>query len=461
MMSLRQKLLSLLPTRIKIVYSQSNDRSKLAVKNIFVSLLMKFANIISSFLIIPLTINYVNPTRYGIWLTLSSIIGWIVFFDLGLGNGFRNKFAEAKALGNIDLARKYLSTTYFIVTIIVIIVVSISILFNSLIKWSNILNIDPCYDYELSLVFKIVIFFTGANMVVGVFSTLLAAEQKPALSSVISAIGQYLSLLVIYIMTRVSNGNLVNLALFYSGIPCIVMLFSSIFMFKFSRLKRYTPSLSLVDFKLVKSIFGLGIKFFVVYLCLILIFQIINLVITRELGAIEVTKYNIAYKYFSVLYMILNIMLTPMWSAFTDAYVQKDYIWMANMIKKFERIWCSFIPISLLMLLLSNHFYSLWIGESVDVPFLLSFFMMLYILSQCLGAVYMYMINGIGTVFLQMVIYLIFASCSWIVLTYTARNFGIVGIILVPTIVYLVQAFVAKIQLKKILSKKAKGIWVK
>ena len=48
-------------------------------------------------MLVPLTIHYINPTRYGIWLTVSSIIGWVSFFDIGFGNGLRNKFAEALA----------------------------------------------------------------------------------------------------------------------------------------------------------------------------------------------------------------------------------------------------------------------------------------------------------------------------------------------------------------------------
>ena len=36
-------------------------------------------------------------------LTLSSIIGWFAFFDIGFGNGLRNKFAEAIAKGDHQL----------------------------------------------------------------------------------------------------------------------------------------------------------------------------------------------------------------------------------------------------------------------------------------------------------------------------------------------------------------------
>lgn len=73
---------------------------------------MKCISILVSLQVVPLTITYINPTKYGIWLTLSSIIAWLSYFDLGFAHGFRNRFSEAKANGNILLAKEYVSTTY-------------------------------------------------------------------------------------------------------------------------------------------------------------------------------------------------------------------------------------------------------------------------------------------------------------------------------------------------------------
>ena len=64
-----------------------------------------------------MALNYLNPVKYGIWLTLTSVIGWFAFFDLGLGNGLRNKLAEALAKNDNELARTYISTSYAIMTI--------------------------------------------------------------------------------------------------------------------------------------------------------------------------------------------------------------------------------------------------------------------------------------------------------------------------------------------------------
>ena len=133
----------------------SSSRSKEAVRNIAISFSAKAISILSNLLVVPLTIHYVNPTRYGIWLTISSIIGWIAFFDLGLGNGFRNKFSEARAKGDMPLARKYLSTTYFTLGAIIGVLYIVIFVVNQFINWPSLLHIDSAYYNELRDVFSI------------------------------------------------------------------------------------------------------------------------------------------------------------------------------------------------------------------------------------------------------------------------------------------------------------------
>ena len=102
--------------------NKGHSRSVKAKKNIIASFFIKGISIAISLILVPLTINYINPSRYGIWLTLSSIVGWFSFFDIGLTQGLRNKFAEAKAKGDDNLAQIYVSTTYAILAIIFFIV---------------------------------------------------------------------------------------------------------------------------------------------------------------------------------------------------------------------------------------------------------------------------------------------------------------------------------------------------
>lgn len=437
----------------------SSSRTGKSVKNIIISMFSKCVSILVSFLIVPLTISYLNPTQYGIWLTISSIIAWIAYFDLGLGNGFRNCFAKAKAQGDIHLAKQYVSTTYFAISAIVTCVVIFVLIANCFVDWTAILNLDHKYMYELRFVFGIVSSFFCLNMIVNVFSFLLLADQKPGLLSSIQVIGQLLSLGVIYLLTKFSSGSLSELALYYSGIPCLTMIIASFLFFNFTKYKIYRPHIKFIKTHLIKKILNVGIQFFFIYLCLILVFQVINIIITRELGPERVTEYNVAYKYFNILYMVMVIIITPFWSAFTDAYAQGDYVWMKSTLKRLEIVWTVFVFIGVIMLFVSSLFYRIWIGDSVHVPLLLSVAMFFYIEAQLIGAIYMQLINGIGTIRIQFIIYVVFAIVSWPLVTFSCRSFGVYGATLFPTLVYLIQAFFGKIQLTKLLSQKATGVW--
>lgn len=452
---------TIIPSYLRAKLLNISGRSKKAIKNIILSLSAKFFSILSSLLIVPLTINYVNPTQYGIWLTLSSVIGWIGFFDLGLGNGFRNKFAAAVARGDEQLARQYLSTTYFAITLIVSFVFVIVYAINGFVDWCDVLNIESAYSEELHLIFIILSAFFCLNMVMNIFGTMLIADQNPGYSSVISGVGQLFSLLAIYILTKTTSGSLTNLATYYAGVPCMTMLLVSVFAFGFTRYRKYRPSFSLVKISLIKDILNLGAQFFLIYFCIIAIFQIVNIVITREVGPEGVTIYNVAKRYYNILYMAISISLMPIWSAFTDAYVQNDFQWMRATLKKFEKFYLIAVVVAFLMLIISPYFFKLWIGDSVDVPLLVTISVMLMVLSQALGGIYMHMINGIGFVRIQTIAYIAIAIVSWPLMTVGARLFGIAGVLLVPTFTYFIQAFFGKIQIQKILSNTAVGIWKK
>lgn len=442
-------------------YKHSCERSQKAVVNIALSFGAKGITIITQLLIVPLTINYVNPTQYGIWLTLSSIIAWIGFFDLGFGNGMRNKFAEAKAKGNLELARQYVSTTYFTIGTIVLSLLVVVQAINLFINWPSVLKVDPVYTEELRKVFSILTAFFCMNMVVKLFNSLLTADQKPGVVSCIGVVGQLISLAVIYILTKVSDGSMVSLATFYSGIPTLVILFVSVYSFRFTSYRQYAPRLRFFRKELIKDIMSIGIQFFIIYLCLLVIFQVINIVISRELGPDAVTEYNIAYKYFNIAYSVMVIILTPFWSAFTDAYHKNDFVWMRKVKRVLEIIWLCEIVAVAVMLLISQWFYNIWVGSNVSVSIILSIGMAIYMLVLSIGAIYMNLINGIGTIRIQLIVYLAFAAISWPLMQYSCRHFGLVGVLMVPSVVYSIQALLGKIQVEKILAGKSKGIWMK
>lgn len=443
---------------LKIYLKKGTQRTSDAKKNIFLSLGNKGLNIIISLIIVPITINYINPTQYGVWLTISSIVGWISFFDFGLAHGFRNKFAEARANSDNDLAKKYVSTTYAILTIIFAVFFLIALAVNSFVSWSDILHLKQNIDKELTLVFSILISFFCFQMVLNIVTTLLLADHKTAFSSFVTTIGQFFALIAIYLLTKFTTGSLILLAIIMSGVPCFVFFVVTLMVFT-KKYKEVAPSIKYIEFRLTNELLGLGSKFFVIQLSMLIIFQFINIILSRNIGPEAVTEYNIAYKYFSVLYMFCLIVFNPFWSAFTDAYTKKDFPWMNNVYKKLSNYWYLTLIAFIIMLGLSSSVYKYWIGTSVHITFSLSLVMGIYILALSRANLYMYLINGTGKVFLQMIVYLSFAIISVPLMVVFSRNWGVIGIVIVPIFVFIFQSIIGHVQMKKLLNNSAKGIW--
>src|SRR5919202_3982979 len=99
---------------LKDRFRNAHPRTRKAQLNTFIGLLIKGGGMLTSLMLVPLTIDYLSKDAYGTWLTISSIVTMIAFFDIGIGNGLRNKLSEALSNRNIILARTYISTAYLV-----------------------------------------------------------------------------------------------------------------------------------------------------------------------------------------------------------------------------------------------------------------------------------------------------------------------------------------------------------
>ncbi len=439
-------------------FSQGHERSIRAKKNILFSFLIKGTSIAVSFLLVPLTIHYVNQERYGIWLTLSSIVSWVGFFDIGLGNGLRNKFAEAKAKGDIRLARIYISTTYAILTIIVAAVWLAFVIANPFIDWTKILNTSYELRNELQNLVFIVITFFCLRFIFLLITTVLIADQKTARSSFYNLLGNILALAFIFILTKTTQGNLNNLAIVLGGLPVLVLVVATVYYFN-GYYKEYKPRLASVDFSHARELMSLGVKFFVLQIAALIIYQTNNIIIAQLFGPSEVTVYNIAYKYFFSVSMVFGIIITPFWSAFTEANAKNDIIWIRNTIKKLVMIWGLICLLIIAMLTFSKPFYHLWVGDGIQIPFSLSLTMAIYLIVNTWCSIFVYYLNGVGKLKLQLYSGIITAIINIPLSIFLGRLYGIAGVVGASIVLGLIGAVWAPIQYHLLITQKAKGIW--
>src|SRR5690606_4841524 len=96
------------------------------------------------------------------------------------------------------------------------------------------------------------------------------------------------------------------------------------FFFFTKEFERYKPVFSKVKLSYARGLFSLGVIFFTIQIAGIIQFETANVLIARNFGTIDVTAYNIVFKYFGILNMLFVIFITPFWSASTEAYLKND-----------------------------------------------------------------------------------------------------------------------------------------
>jgi O-antigen/teichoic acid export membrane protein len=135
--------------------TKGSQRSVKAKKNIIASFGIKGVSILIGLIKVPVILLYLDVEKYGVWLTIASIVDWVQYFDLGIGHGLRNKFAEALANNNKERAKKLVSTAYFYITLIFIGLTLLLLPLVYTLNWQNILNFTYCQYHYVGLGFNL------------------------------------------------------------------------------------------------------------------------------------------------------------------------------------------------------------------------------------------------------------------------------------------------------------------
>jgi len=442
-------------------FLQGHTRSVKAKKNILASLVLKGLSIVIGLVYVPLLLDVFDKERYGVWLTVSSMVLWFNFLDLGLGNGFRNKFAEAIANKNTKLAREYVSTIYISLGAVSLGLIPVFLIVNSFLNWNKLLNTTVVANSELSLLAIIVFLSFIFRFVLQLIGAILSADQRPAINNSFNLIGNVISLTLIYIVGKGMKVNsLPILGLILSMAPIAVLLVASIFFFR-RDYRQYIPSFKYFHIKHLRVLLGLGIYFFFIQVTSIIILYSTNFLIAQFCSIQDVDVYNVVQRLFSVGTMLFVIVMTPMWSAITEAYSRNEFGWIKNSMNKLLKLALMLSVVTMLLLIASKPVFKLWIGNRLVIPFSLCLVEALRTVVYMFFGPFVTFLNGVSKIKLSVYLTVV-ETVFYIPLAYVMSvtlHMGIIGILLAAMIIEIPLRVCQPIQYHKIINQTASGIW--
>jgi len=347
-----------------------------------------------SFVLVRYMLEYLGTELYGVWSVILSLMTWILFFDLGISNGVKNKVSTALATDKEEEARAYISTGYVILTLFSVFVFVIFYGISFYLNWQSIFNIYSISNTQLGSVLRIVLFFILFNFVLSIITAIFNAVQQASLVVFNQFLSNVFSLIMIILLLQFTETNLYYLAFAYGAVLVFSNMILSLWFYR--KNPSLSPKLSYFHKDKVKSISKLGMNFFFLQLTIFFILTTDRFIITQLLGPSVVTNYDILYKYFGSILIIHGIVNSPLWSMYTEAYSKNDYEWISKILKKMVFLWGGYIGILMIMILLADIIIRIWLNNDKLIFTLSNYiYMGLLVLSIAWHNIFAYFTNGI------------------------------------------------------------------
>jgi O-antigen/teichoic acid export membrane protein len=329
------------------------------------SYIAKALTLLMSFISVPLTVHYLGAERYGVWLTISSLLLWIALTDFGLaGNALVNVLSEAVGNDDRQSARHYAASAFWaLVTIAMIIGIAFMSAFH-FIPWRAVFRVsDATSTEELEWTCALVFTVFVINLPLSLLRSLYNAHQEGYLGNLWSIVYGVISLLGLIVVTRF-HGGLPQLVIAISGVPALVLLANAYYAYV-CRYPWLAPAPSAVRWVCVRRLLKLGGKYMITQLAALGIYQSQAMIITQMLGPSQVVIFVVTYKVVTLPVELVYMGTAPFISAFGEAKARRDWKWIRGAYKNATFVSIALgVPLAAALALAAKPLILIWAGPS-------------------------------------------------------------------------------------------------
>lgn len=430
----------------------SKERTRNYVRQIKSSVVFKGLAVAASFFTIPLMIRYLGQEQFGVWSTLLSVMSWVVFFDLGIGNGLRNKVAESLAKNELSEAARFISSGYGLIGLISIGLFVFVATVTFFIPWQTVFNTRVISEATLQYTVLLVAFFVLLNFWIGLVNQIIDAVQKSSAVVFGQFVTNALALLFVSILSKTTEASIVLLALAY-GLSLVIANGAMNYWF-FRKRKDLFPKPT-IDGKHVHPLLSLGGQFFIIQLAVLVLFASDKILITQLMGPQYVTQYEVVFKLFGIITLAFSLIVAPLLPAYSDAYHRQDMAWIQKTIQKQLKIFGLVVVATVLLVILASKLITLWIGTEIDPPMSLIISMGAFVLISAWSGIFAYVLNAVSKIKMQMylAVFSMLANVPLAILMVRYYGMGISGVVWANFICMLLFTVLGPMQVYSILRK--------
>lgn len=312
---------------------RSKERYRRSFITTITTVISKFISLAIFAVSIPLTVSYLGKERFGLWMTMSSLILMFnIFSDLGLGIALMNKTSEFRGADRKDLIQRYISNTFFLLcSVSLIIMVIYNCLFGYL-DWPAIFKLeDPTGISEINTSMTLLAIIFSLNLPFTIIERFQEGNQEGYLNSFWQSIGNVIALFGILIVVWLKLG-LPHLVLASFGLPTITRIVNFFYQFYFKS-PWAKPRYYLINKETIHNLLKIGFVFFILNIFNVIGVHSDNFIISGTMGASSVGLYSVLQK-LSMIAIVFWSFTSSLWPAYVEAIARRDFDWVRKTIKR-------------------------------------------------------------------------------------------------------------------------------
>jgi O-antigen/teichoic acid export membrane protein len=388
-------ILTLAPFSNNTESGRSKERYRLALLTALTSFLSKGVLMFSMFFSIRLSLPYLGVERFGIWMTIASLVAFLSFLDLGMGNALVNRVAMVASSKH----QKYLSRcigagilTLFSISVLVTFSLYLAVIY---FPWKSVLKISNESLYlETYLTIKIFAILFALNIFTSGINRIYFGLQKGYEANIATMFGSLLSLLLICTAIELRGGiPALLLASMLGGMLASFILLGILVLRKQVSIRQINKSIKIETPYLLK----LGGGFFLLQLGTLAVYGADNLIIASSLGAVAVATYSVTQKLFQFVTQPFLVINSGLWPAYANAKGcgDKHFILKALLRSMIVTIVGTTI-LSLILLVSGTEIIAWWTNGEVSVSYLLMASFGLWAILDASASAFAIFMNGIS-----------------------------------------------------------------
>lgn len=408
---------------------RSSERNRRAVASALAGLLLRGSSFVVVLISIPLTLELLGSVRFGMWLTLASVVALLGATDLGIGNGVLNSVALAFGQGDREAARRYMASGLVALAGIAVAFGLLFLLIYPHIAWDRVYNVanNTLASSEAGPATAIFVATFLVALPLGLVGQVRYAFQEGFAQSLFAGLGNGITLVLLVVAVWARAG-LPLLVLAMTTGPIIASAINFSLLIKYQR-PWLAPRRADITLAATRSVVGVGLAFMVLQIAYAVAFSSDRLVVAQVVGPAAVADYSVVYRLFAIPAALASIAMLPLWPAYREALSRSDLGWVRRTLRRsLVIVLVATVPLAIALALVGPAIIDWWTKGVLSPVYSLYPAFGAFTIAFAVANVYSVLLNGAQALRFQISTWIVMAILNISVSIYLATRVGVTGV---------------------------------